>query len=670
MKTKKSRFFLAFLVFITGFLSSCSGRAAISPTQSAPVTSAIIADVIAKFRQQIPLRMKEQNIPGLAIAVVDDQGILWEEGFGYTDWDRKTPITPNTLFSIQSMSKSLTATAAMFAAQDGLVDLDAPITTYLPNFTVHSIFEDHPEQKMTLRILLSHTAGYPHDTSYGNNEDHPAVFSFEKHIASISNTWLMFPVGTRYSYSNEDTDLVGYILQVLSGMPFIQYVQKEVLDPLGMRDSTLDFQRVRATSTRAIGHHGDKLPIRPPIDILIIPSGGVWTSAEDMARYLQFHINEGALDGKRLLKSDLAETMYTPPNPAAADVGYALGIYLETRNGARYLQHGGGGFGFTNYMAWYPDLKLGAVVLSNTITPGAYAVSLCEDVLDDIIISNIPLYHQRSIHATQVAPAYPPDTKGSILYNLALRSLIDNKSLPVDAAAQERRSAYAGTYILSGFGFPNDTFDITYSNGKLAYFHQGGESKVNQNGTLTEVMPGLLVSEMGNTFDLRGPVMMVDNYRVVKITPQALPFKIALYTLCAFLFLSTLFARPIRALLKRIREKRGQVHASEIVGKGSFWMFLISVLTTLASIFSLSCLLIIALSPYLVYFPWPHPWPDMLWWQFALFSLPFANLLISVGVAILTVLVLRSSKGFRTTCWYYLVVALAVLAFNGMIIFL
>jgi CubicO group peptidase (beta-lactamase class C family) len=101
-------------------------------------------------------------------------------------------------------------------------DLDAPITTYLPDFHVNSIFEEHPEQKMTLRILLSHTAGFPHDPGYGGNYDGPygtPPYSFEKHIASIPDTWLMFPVGTRYSYSNIGNDLAGYILQVRSGMP-------------------------------------------------------------------------------------------------------------------------------------------------------------------------------------------------------------------------------------------------------------------------------------------------------------------------------------------------------------------------------------------------------------------------------------------------------------------
>ncbi len=181
---------------------------------------------------------------------------------------------PSTLFSIQSMSKSFTATAAMFAAQDGLVDLDAPITTYLPDFHVHSIFEEHPEQKMTLRILLSHTAGFPHDPAYGGNTDGKygaPAYSFEKHIASISDTWLMFPVGTRYSYSNIGIDLAGYILQVRSGMPFIQYVQEKVLDPLGMKDSTLDYLKVRADTYA--GDWARRCPLTTPGRLPAAPFG-------------------------------------------------------------------------------------------------------------------------------------------------------------------------------------------------------------------------------------------------------------------------------------------------------------------------------------------------------------------------------------------------------------
>ena len=111
-----------------------------TPSPSRLVASEDISDVIAKYREEIPQRMRQENVAGLAIAVVDDQHILWTEGFGYTDWDEKIPVTSSTLFSIQSMSKSFTATAVMFAVQDGLVDLDVPITTYRPNFHVNSIF--------------------------------------------------------------------------------------------------------------------------------------------------------------------------------------------------------------------------------------------------------------------------------------------------------------------------------------------------------------------------------------------------------------------------------------------------------------------------------------------------------------------------------------------------
>lgn len=657
-----------FAISIVAILICCETACTADPTPSGSITSDDIAGIIEQYRPEIVQRMQQEHIPGLAIAVVDDQGILWSEGFGYTDWDQQTPVTTSTLFAIQSMSKSFTATAVMFAAQDGLVDLDEPITTYLPDFTVHSIFEDHPEQKMTLRILLSHTAGFPHDASYGNNQYFPAVFSFEKHIASISDTWLLFPVGTRYSYSSEDTDLAGYILQVRSGMPFIQYVQQKVLDPLGMKDSTLDYLKVRATATRAVGHGGDPLSLRPPVDLLMIPAGGVWTTAEDMARYLQFHINEGALDGKRLLQENLAETMYTPPNPAASDAGYALGVYPETRNGTRYLQHGGGGFGTTNYMAWYPDLKLGGVVLSNATTPGAYAVSLCENVLDSIIKSNISLYHQRFESAARPSPAYPPDTKSSILFNPALRDLIESKTLPMDAAALQRRSAYAGKYILSSRGFPSDLFLITFSNDMLAYVHQGGESKVNESGTLTEVQPGFLVSEYGNTFDLRGPVLLIDNYRVVKASTQLFLVKILFYAICGFLFLYTLVAWPVRSLIRRLSKNKGQAQTADEGLRGKPWQVLIRMLAVLVSLFSLFCLMIVALMPDLVYFPWPKAWLELLWWQTAIFWLPFICFVLAIFIAVLAILNMRINAARRATNIYYLIVALAALIFNLVVV--
>jgi CubicO group peptidase (beta-lactamase class C family) len=180
---------------------------AAAPSPSGLIASDAIADIIAKYREEIPQRMQQEDVAGLAVVVVDEHSILWAEGFGYTYKDSQMPITPTTLFSIQSMSKSFTATAVMFAVQDGLVDLDEPIATYLPDFHINSIFEEHPEKKITLRMLLGHTAGFAHEAPYGSNFDHRHTRS--KTYCQYFRYLVKFPVGTRCNYSNLGIDLAG-----------------------------------------------------------------------------------------------------------------------------------------------------------------------------------------------------------------------------------------------------------------------------------------------------------------------------------------------------------------------------------------------------------------------------------------------------------------------------
>jgi CubicO group peptidase (beta-lactamase class C family) len=151
------------------------------------------------------------------------------------------------------MSKLFTATAVMQAVEAGRVDLDDPITTYLPDFTVHSAFETHPERRITLRMLLGHTAGFTHEAPVGNsNELDPR--SFEDHVRSISDTWLRFPVGSGFAHSNLGIDLAGYILERVEHRPFADLVHDSLLGPLGMDRSTFDRPRIRADDNRAIPH--------------------------------------------------------------------------------------------------------------------------------------------------------------------------------------------------------------------------------------------------------------------------------------------------------------------------------------------------------------------------------------------------------------------------------
>ncbi len=413
-------------------LVPAAGQAGRKP--AAPDYSAIIQE----FRASIPKLMAEQKVPGLALAVVDADRVLWNEGFGYSDTDGKIAVTPDTLFSAQSMSKNFTAAAVLVAVQEGLVSLDEPITKYLPGFTVNSRFEPRPERKMTLRLLLSHRAGFTHEAPIGNNYDGDSA-SFEQHIKSVSQTWLRFPVGQRYSYSNLGVDLAGYILQVRSGMPFPQYMKKKLLDPLGMTASSFDMEYVKR-SPRAIGHDAS-LP-QLPVEVPMVPAGGLYTNARELARYVQFHLNGGKLGGKALIQEKLLRQMYEIParGPRQTD-GYGLGIAVRRKYGSTCLTHGGGGFGFLANMIWCPEFGLGIVLLTNS-SDHDFQNALPEQILGRFIAARLGRLPTES-PADPPAPAYAmpaarqSQLAGQYLYNRGgyMMLVFKNNSLGIETGA-------------------------------------------------------------------------------------------------------------------------------------------------------------------------------------------------------------------------------------------
>jgi CubicO group peptidase (beta-lactamase class C family) len=340
-----------------GFATSIVALGSVPPASAADVA----ATVIARYRERIPGLMAEQGVPGLAVALVDGDRARWVEGFGYRDHQGGAPVTADTMFSVQSMSKLFTATAVMQAVAAGRLDLDEPITSYLPEFTVHSAFQEHPERKITLRMLLSHTAGFTHEAPVGNNNELDPG-DFDVHVRSISDTWLRFPVGTGYAYSNLGIDLAGYILERVEGKPFAQVMRDSLLGPLGMGHSTFDRTVIRSANDRAVGHV-DPYPA-PPLYEPMTAAGGMYSSAADLARFVRFQLNDGSIDGRAVLDPKSMEEMRTVPAPSAgAPAGYALGVVRHRWNRwderPDLFNHGGGGFGFLSDLWWLPQLQIG-----------------------------------------------------------------------------------------------------------------------------------------------------------------------------------------------------------------------------------------------------------------------------------------------------------------------
>jgi hypothetical protein len=182
-------------------------------------------------------------------------------------------------------------------------------------------------------------------------------------------------------------DLAGSILEKKSGKPFAAYIRDKILVPLGMNDSTLDIATILKAEDRALGHLAPSNIIAGviPVEVPMVPSGGVYTNVLDMARYLIFHINEGRVDGRSLLRDDLMRAMHTVAFPEPHQrFGYGLGIGINHHGPEVFYSHGGGGYGFGSYMIMFPGLKLGIVYMTNS-EYGGQGVGWLSDIVRDLI---------------------------------------------------------------------------------------------------------------------------------------------------------------------------------------------------------------------------------------------------------------------------------------------
>jgi CubicO group peptidase (beta-lactamase class C family) len=508
------------------------------------------ATVVAKYRQRIPELMAEQGIPGLAVALVDKDRPLWIEGFGRLDDGGSAPVNADTIFSVQSMSKLFTATAVMQGVAAGRLDLDEPITTYLPGFTVHSAFEEHPERKITLRMLLGHTAGFTHEAPLGNNNELDPG-DFDAHVRSISETWLRFPVRTGYAYSNLGIDLAGFILGHVGGKPFPEVVRDSLFEPLGMERSTFDRTAIRTSANRAVGHV-EPYP-EPPLYESMTAAGGLYASAHDLARFLRFQLNDGSIDGRVVLGRKWLQEMRTvPPRRAGAPAGYALGVVRHRwKTWPDLLEHGGGGYGFLADLWWVPEVGIGVAVLTNS-QDHQLQNELSVSILTDLLREPGP-YNDRARAFSGRAGIEDPNV--SFAPPAGLASLVADAAMPARGDEATRWAGYSGLYrtlawdVLELEG-PPARFLVDAG---VPYFEGEDRNELFARHRLAEIEPGLFLADDGETLDLRGPVPTWRNFRLVRVSDGPSPWQWAILGAAALVALTWLGG----ALARAVRRSRG-----------------------------------------------------------------------------------------------------------------
>ncbi|MDM8085123.1 serine hydrolase domain-containing protein [Cellulomonas cellasea] len=337
------------------------------PDRGQPLTSGSAGQRAA---DAVRAQLEAAHVPAAAFAVLDDGAVLTGSVGAST--------SPQTPFVLGSTSKSFTALAVTQLVDGGLVELDAPVTQYLPGFEVAT-----PGAVMTVRHLLAQTSGLP--TSAGLAIAVSPGTPLVERVQAAADVQLDTAPGGRFAYSNLNYAILGRIVEEVSGMSFASYVEERIFAPLGMDHSHTSMAAARAdglpdASTVWFGHDVGQEPVEAPG---ALADGFLISTAEDMAHYLQFQLGDGTWDGARIVSAEGLRLMHsvqatTPPDVAAASTdAYGFGWGLGLLNGHALVAHDGDVTGFHSSIALLPDLDRGLVVLTarNGILVNAGAAS-------------------------------------------------------------------------------------------------------------------------------------------------------------------------------------------------------------------------------------------------------------------------------------------------------
>lgn len=340
-----------------------------------PLNSAFAEPVInasmSQYETYVNEVMQKSSVPGTAVAIVKDGRVIYARGFGMRDREAGLPVTENTLFAIGSTTKAMTATAAAMLVDEGKLNLRKPIIEYVPDFRL----KDQTATLQTNMIdLMSHRTGVPrHDVAWYGYDGFGRSYFWErlKYLepsAGFRETW---------QYNNFMFMAAGYVIEKVSGKTWEEFVRTRIFGPLGMASTNFTVEETEASAdfSRPYTFRAGsivRVPMRPIIGMA--PAGAVNSSISDMAKWLQFNIDNGALNGTVLVQPATMATVHQPhmimsrgPTfPEFSHSGYALGWERQNYRGKDLIWHTGGIDGFLTFVGFMPSEKIGIVVFQNT----------------------------------------------------------------------------------------------------------------------------------------------------------------------------------------------------------------------------------------------------------------------------------------------------------------
>jgi CubicO group peptidase (beta-lactamase class C family) len=400
------------------------------------------------------------HIPGAAVAIVQNDGVVYAKGYGVTEMGGSTPVAADTLFFIGSTSKAFTTAAMAMLVDEKKMRWDDPVRKYIQYFHLDDPCAD---SLVTLRDIVSHRTGLSrHDELWDNTP-----LTREQIIRAIGSVKLSKPFRGAYQYQNIMFLTAGEAVAAASGVPWNDFVRTRIFQPLGMKDTAITMAEWNA-SKHAAGHRYDRKTDRVALQTIydddnIAPAGAIKSSARDMAQWLRFQLADGAIGGHRLLSADALRETRMPQtvmrlegetklvNPEANVLNYAMGWNVSDYSGALLFGHGGALNGFRANVGLLPKQNAGFAVMINL--GRGYGTIALRNGLADLLLGRTA----KDWDAYYLAAEKQTDAKED-----AARSEREAKRFR-DTKPSRELGAYAGAYTSPGYG----TATVALENGAL-----------------------------------------------------------------------------------------------------------------------------------------------------------------------------------------------------------
>ncbi len=376
------------------FITACTALVLIAiadPFYAASVENLDTGAVDAYIEKE----MRASRIPGLALGIVQDGEIIYLKGYGSAGSGRE--VAPETPFIIGSLSKSFTAAAAMQLVETGKLELDEPVKTYLPWF---SMAGEYDADEITVRHLLVQTSGIPNLAGVTSLAE-SSTKRLEEEVRGLSNTSLEHRPGEAYIYSNANYLILGLLIEAVTGQDYSEYVHSSLFESLAMENSYLS-KHEGETGSMASGHvRWFGTAIESDVQYLdnSLAAGFIISSAEDMCRYMLMHINQGSYKGIDVLSTGSVNEIHRPGIVTEDGGGYAMGLLKRIENDTVIMNHDGSTQGFNAAMAFSPEDQWAVVVLTNTsgqieIPAGSITMGVAEFLMgrEPVNSSRVPFF--------------------------------------------------------------------------------------------------------------------------------------------------------------------------------------------------------------------------------------------------------------------------------------